>query len=482
MTTRKLLKHTSEEAGSERPAKIRKSDPDQFNASPTTTSFLGKRGIINREEYLRCVCQALSELGFVDAATRLKDESGVAAVHPVAADLQQSILSGDWQTACQCIDKLLSNPHAAAEAKFLVLEEKFRELLRTGESSAAAIECLRTELSPLDVLKPRLHALAAELLQADPNKPSCSSSLPTIVEQRQRLLDNLRTTLPGGILLPKHRLETLVETALSAQLDACPFLNDPTAKPSLLRDYTCGPHDQLPKVTCQILTSAPQAHRDEVWHCVFSHDGTKLASASKDGTAAIWKINEDQLLTGDKEEQKDNLIVLDRLLVGHTGPVAFLAWSPDDSKIATCSQDTRVRIWDVATGKLISELDHHCEPVTCCVWKPTELGEPEEILTGGHDRRIFLVNIHGDILMLFETSRVQEVLLAKNGRYLLVRLYVYKIVAIQNQIILYAYFFIYYYLMIFYSTLFILPTGSNKRALCPNIRPPLLQLHPNNHP
>ena len=66
-------------------------------------------------------------------------------------------------------------------------------------------------------------------------------------------------------------------------------------------------------------------HGDEVWHLQFSHDGTLLASACKDGSAAIWEIS------GPRRR-----LVKRHTLKGHIGAVVLVAWSPDDSLLATC--------------------------------------------------------------------------------------------------------------------------------------------------
>lgn len=70
---------------------------------------------------------------------------------------------------------------------------------------------------------------------------------------------------------------------------------------------------------------------DEVWHCGFSHDGSKLVTAGQDRNVLIYDTN--------------TFTVIHRL-VGHTEGVAFASWSPDDSKIITCSQDTTARVWN----------------------------------------------------------------------------------------------------------------------------------------
>ena len=64
----------------------------------------------------------------------------------------------------------------------------------------------------------------------------------------------------------------------------------------------------------------------------FSHSGTMLASASKDTTALIWRVDS----LGEP--------MLMHTLAGHEKAVAFLTWSPDDTRILTCGADNEVNI------------------------------------------------------------------------------------------------------------------------------------------
>jgi len=65
---------------------------------------------------------------------------------------------------------------------------------------------------------------------------------------------------------------------------------------SLFSDHHCDRED-FPCVTTTVL----DVHTDEVWNVAWSHDGLRLASASKDKTAIIWRIGASVLLF--KEEQ-----------------------------------------------------------------------------------------------------------------------------------------------------------------------------------
>ncbi|MFO0823895.1 MAG: protein kinase [Gemmataceae bacterium] len=87
-------------------------------------------------------------------------------------------------------------------------------------------------------------------------------------------------------------------------------------------------------------------HRDWVWSVVFSPDGQRVATCSKDGTARIWDVTTGEPVTTP---------------LAHTQPVWAIAFSPDGRRLLTGSGDTHgfARLWDTANGKLIGEpLEH----------------------------------------------------------------------------------------------------------------------------
>ena len=57
-------------------------------------------------------------------------------------------------------------------------------------------------------------------------------------------------------------------------------------------------------------------------------------------------------------------------LQGHTDAIATLAWSPDDSMLATCGQDRILRLWSSEDGRCIQELSHHTQQVSAVAWLP----------------------------------------------------------------------------------------------------------------
>ena len=86
------------------------------------------------------------------------------------------------------------------------------------------------------------------------------------------------------LLIPQHRLATLLEQAKSYQRLNCVF-HTADAAVSLLADCNCDPAT-FPAITTNIL----QGHTDEIWRLEFSHGGDRLATAGRDKTAIIWNV------------------------------------------------------------------------------------------------------------------------------------------------------------------------------------------------
>lgn len=435
-------------------------------AAARAAGALGRSGLVDRTQYIRLLEQALSSLGFADVATQLERASGIASQPAEVNHLQRAVLAGDWAAATQLVRQLDLGTQALQEAQFLILEQAFLEALQAGNSSAA-LSCLRDQLTPLGVHPHRLHRLAACLmsgrhaaaelagaeLAADAELSWREADAPPC-DARQRLLRRLQTVVPPELMLPERRLEDLVEQALQAQIQACRYHNSPGARPSLLKDYSCGT-EQIPTCTTQVLLD----HSDEVWHLQFSHDGRMLASCGKDQTAIIWEVQRSRHSSGRSGGGGSggdgggggsgsagesggspggpssspgggsggrpggvgsggagvgSIVVKWHVLRGHSGPIAFICWSPDDTKLATCGQDA-LRLWDTASGKCLSVFRHHKEPVTCAAWFP----DGQKLVTGSHDKQLCIVSLDGTVERQWRIQRIQEVLVAKGGRYIL---------------------------------------------------------------
>ena len=63
-------------------------------------------------------------------------------------------------------------------------------------------------------------------------------------------------------------------------------------------------------------------------------------------------------------------LALEQRLMGHTDVILRLTWHPRGTELATSSVDRSAKIWDVATGQLITTLKGHYYGVNKAVWSP----------------------------------------------------------------------------------------------------------------
>ncbi|XP_043312643.1 WD repeat-containing protein 90 isoform X2 [Cervus canadensis] len=67
-----------------------------------------------------------------------------------------------------------------------------------------------------------------------------------------------------------------------------------------------------------------------------------------------------------------------RLISGHRGKVNEVAFSPDESHCATCSDDGSVRVWCVASTELLIQFQVLNQSCLCLAWSPLSCRRPEE--------------------------------------------------------------------------------------------------------
>ena len=73
-------------------------------------------------------------------------------------------------------------------------------------------------------------------------------------------------------------------------------------------------------------------HSGAVWSVAFSPNGQTLASGSYDRTSRLWQIDTGNLLGN---------------FVGHTKPVWTVAFSPDGQTLASGSGDETIKLWSI---------------------------------------------------------------------------------------------------------------------------------------
>ncbi|GAB2265621.1 WD repeat-containing protein 26 [Dionaea muscipula] len=349
--------------------------------------MVGTKGVIRKQEFIKIITRALYSLGYDRSGALLEEESGIPLHSPVVRQFMKQVLDGKWDESVATLHEIGVSNDVMKSASFIILEQKFLELLQKDRTSDA-LNTLRNEITPLDINFKRVHELAAcvVLLGTRP------------VSSRSEILVKLEKVLPAEVIIPERRLEHLVEQALDVQRDSCVFHNTLDSELSLYTDHQCG-RNRIPSQTLQIL----QAHSDEVWYLQFSHNGRYLASTSKDQSAIIWEVREN----GD--------VSLKHMLVGHQKPVSIVSWSPDDNQLLTCGQEEAIRRWDVHSGECLHVYEKPGVGLISCGWFPDGKG----VLSGVTDKSICLWDLDGKELECWKgqrTLKISDMAITSDGK------------------------------------------------------------------
>lgn len=213
---------------------------------------VGTKGIIKRVEFVRIIAKALYSLGYKKSSAHLEEESGIHLHSSVVNLFMQQILDGNWDESVATLRKIgLLDEHIVKSASFLILEQKFFELL-DAEKVMDALKTLRTEIAPLCINNSRVRELSSCMVAPSQCILVGSRSQDTVrSKSRSKLLEELQKLLPPTVMIPERRLEHLVEQALLLQRDACIFHNSLDKEMSLYTDHQCG-RDQIPSRTLQV--------------------------------------------------------------------------------------------------------------------------------------------------------------------------------------------------------------------------------------
>ncbi|KAL4782816.1 WD40-repeat-containing domain protein [Aspergillus varians] len=382
---------------------------DGFHKPPKTSPYFNH----DREEVTRILIQSLYELGYSGSAALLSTESGYQLESPAVAIFRNSILEGRWIEAERILVQSFQQGHGEDETTskeklalvesadkremlFYLRQQKFLELLDARKLGDALI-VLRHELSPLNYDMGRLHALSSLLMCPSEHFRDQAGWDGPVGFSRERLLSELSKSISPSVMIPDNRLATLLDHVKQSQINQCLYHNT-ALSPSLYSDHMCDRND-FPLGTKLELNQ----HENEVWHCQFSHDGTKLVTAGLDCRVIIYNTSTFDVLYKLEE---------------HDAGVAYAVWSPDDTKLITCSQDKTARVWSMETGRCLLTINHHREPVTAAVWAP----DGESFVTASLDvsSQMCHWSIRGQPLHMWHGGyRVQDCAITPDGRRLI---------------------------------------------------------------
>jgi WD40 repeat protein/transcriptional regulator with XRE-family HTH domain len=154
-----------------------------------------------------------------------------------------------------------------------------------------------------------------------------------------------------------------------------------------------------------------RGHTDTLWSAVYSQDGTKIVTASSDGTVKVWDA-----VTG-----KELLSVKSVTKGVNPAPEAFDGWgwfwyatfSPDGKYLATADGDGIARVWDAVTGDELLALKGHNSDVLHIEFSP----DGSRLVTVSRDGLAIIWDAHtGEkLLTLSQGSALYWVVFSPDG-------------------------------------------------------------------
>jgi WD40 repeat protein len=113
---------------------------------------------------------------------------------------------------------------------------------------------------------------------------------------------------------------------------------------------------------------ALRGHQGTVLSMAFSRDDTKVATACEDEKIRIWSVPGWQLL---------------KTLEGHHGPVHWAEFSPDGTQVVSGGEDRTVRVWSAEEGTLEQTLEESKSPILTVAFSPNGeyiVGSAEDVV------------------------------------------------------------------------------------------------------
>ncbi|VDB82854.1 unnamed protein product [Peniophora sp. CBMAI 1063] len=337
---------------------------------------------VDREQFVRLVIQTLRDVGYGASAATLEHESGYAMETDAVAALRAHVMAGAWADAHAALDGLGLAPEALPPARGLLAQQKYLELLEQSRTTEA-LRVLRDELAPLHPDPRALQPLSSLLMCTDPADLRARAAWDGAAgSSRRQLLVDLQHWIPSSLMIPPRRFPALLDQALAHQRSQCLWHNLPASQQSLYTDHACT-SDAFPRHN----TFSLETHADEVWNLAWSNDGRRLATASRDKSVIVWRI-EKPAREGEEWTVREDLTLKD-----HPYAVNYVAWSLDDEVLLTSSEQI-IKMWNTKTGILIRTLDSpHTETVSALAWVPDGSG----FVSGAQDRRIVLWSADGHV-------------------------------------------------------------------------------------
>ena len=189
------------------------------------------------------------------------------------------------------------------------------------------------------------------------------------------------------------------ETAFRELLIALSLLED--MSPSATRVSRSAPGNSVPlsKPGDFALLRTLQGHSGAIWSVAISPNAQLLASGSQDTTLKVWNLHTGELL---------------HTLKGYSGTVYSIAISSDTQTLVCGHSDGTLKLWSLDTGELIRTLDEHSNFINTLALSP----DGQIIASGSGDNTIKVWDLQAKQLLYTLSESVNSIAISPDGKLL----------------------------------------------------------------
>lgn len=286
-----------------------------------------------------------------------------------AAATAEAISQADATRAVQTASAAgLAQATAEAQATRAEQERQIAVATRTAAEAAATQSAAARQIA-LDERATAI-AIATSVVNREQNAVMMEATISAVATQSSaQARDALAAKATAETRLLTTRSRELAAVALN-QLDDDPQLALLIAIEAEQAAHTAQAEDVLRRSMVRAFPNdGAFRHPAAVTDAKFSADGRYLLTASRDGVARLWDIASGEVITAFR---------------GHLGQVTSAAFSPAGGQIVTASTDRTARVWNLDTGRTITVLIGHTGVVNDAAFSP----DGKLLVTGGADRTV----------------------------------------------------------------------------------------------
>lgn len=138
-----------------------------------------------------------------------------------------------------------------------------------------------------------------------------------------------------------------------------------------------------------------ECHSNWVDSILYANRSAHFLSGSKDGTAVIWRLDENNrwkgdLIDGSKTLQRSEPDEFSHLDIHKRYPVTMVAWNCDDTLVITSQTNLVIKVWSTNPIDLVHELRGHTDEIYVLEAHPRD---PRILLSASHDGHLMLWNL-----------------------------------------------------------------------------------------